>query len=493
MNRQDPEHLGQGLGALLADALPFMPSGLRRTGAARLMAERIGERPGWTTRNPILSQLLGIALGGGAYLATGNKLVAAAPLAAVQLDKGLDIRRIRRAYDEKKRKRLRELELEEIRNDMSGSQELGMQAAYEEMKDRKFKGLGPMSEAADAGMVFAYPMTALGGPLGTSASVAGMSALTNLLDARTAKSLAKSGSSIEPSSSPVIATALLALAGAHFANKWSGKALHSDLNSPDKKPIERRTWDSLIKHVSGKQPLTAFSETIPNAYHQAGRRDRFSDSAISDHLNSVSVGSDLDRHYLSDPDNLKNMGGESQLRRLVRNDPESLHRLVRGKQTERWRDNGLIFAGSPYDKAPVIAHEAGHAKVEATPGIARWLQRNMYGRDKMMMPIAALGSTAAGLAIANPWLGGLAGAGIGALAHSGRVVPELMASYHGLKGLKSFEGGRLSTPGDAKSLAKAYATYLSLTVAPHMLAGAAAGYIGSRRKKKKNSANSEPL
>jgi hypothetical protein len=275
------------------------------------------------------------------------------------------------------------------------------------------------------------------------------------------------------------------LAGAHFANKWSGKALHSDLNSPDKKPIERRTWDPLIKHVSGKQPLTAFSDTIPNAYHQAGRRDRFSDSAISSHLNSVSLDSDLDRHYLSDPDNLKNMGGESQLRGLLRRDPEGLHRLLRNKQTERWRDNGLIFAGSPYDKAPVIAHEAGHAKVEATPGITRWLQRNMYGRDKMMMPIAALGSTAAGLAIANPWLGGLAGAGIGALAHSGRVVPEFMASYHGLKGLKSFDGGRLSTPGDAKSLAKAYATYLSLTVAPHMLAGAAAGYIGRRRKKKK--------
>jgi hypothetical protein len=448
------------------------------------MAERIGEEAGWTTRNPILSQLLGVALGGGAYAATGNKLLATAPLAAVQLDKGLDIRRIRRAYDEKKRKRLRELALEEIRDDMSGSQELGMQAAYEEMKSRKFKGLGPMSEAADAGMVFAYPMSAIGGPLGTSASVAGMSALTNLLDARAAKSLAKSGS-IEPSSSPLIATALLSLAGAHFANKWAGKALHSDLNSPDKKSIERQTWDPLIKHVSGKTPLSAYSDTVANAYHQAGRADRFSDRDISDHLHNISATSDLDKHYLSDPETLKSLGGRFKLRMLARTDPESLHRLVRGKQVERWRDNGLIFAGGPYDKAPVVAHEAGHAKVEATPGIARWLQRNMYGRDKMMMPIAALGSTAAGLAIANPWLGGLAGAGIGALAHSGRVVPEFMASYHGLKGLKSFDGGRLSTPGDAKSLAKAYATYLSLTVAPHMLAGAAAGYIGQRRKKKK--------
>ena len=485
--------MGEGLGALLADALPFMPSGLRRTGAARLMAERIGEEAGWTTRNPILSQLLGVALGGGAYAATGNKLLAAAPFAAVQLDKGLDIRRIRRAYDEKKRKRLRELALDELRTDMSGSQELGMQAAFEEMKNRKFRGLGPMSEAADAGMIFAYPATVLGGPLGTSASVAGMSALTNLLDARTAKSLAKSGSSIEPSSSPVIATALLALAGAHFANKWAGKALHSDLSSPDKKPIERKTWDPLIKHVSGKQPLTAFSDTVSDAYHQAGRGNRFSDRAISDHLNSVSLDSDLDKHYLADPKNLDSIGGEFRLRLLSRSDPERLYNLVRGKQTERWRDNGLIFAGTPFDKAPVVAHEAGHAKVEATPGITRWLQRNMYGRDKVMMPIGAIGSTAAGLALANPWLGALAGAGIGAVAHSGRVVPEFMASYHGLKGLRSFEGGRLSTPGDAKSLAKAYATYLSLTVAPHMLAGAAAGYIGRRRKKKKTSANSEPL
>jgi len=143
---------------------------------------------------------------------------------------------------------------------------------------------------------------------------------------------------------------------------------------------------------------------------------------------------------------------------------------------------GTIVADSDAG-APTIAHEAGHAKIEETPGILRALQRHVYPHARWMSPLAGAGSMAAGLASGSTLKGALLGTGIGALAGGGMVAPEIGASYYALKHLKGLGDGSLTAEG-RKDLISALSTYLAATVLPSTLAGAAGGWISGRRKKR---------
>jgi hypothetical protein len=137
-----------------------------------------------------------------------------------------------------------------------------------------------------------------------------------------------------------------------------------------------------------------------------------------------------------------------------------------------------------FNTAPIIAHEAGHAKIEREGGPLQFLQRYPYHYDALLAPLAGAGGFAAGLYSGGPIRGALAGALTGGLVQAGKVVPEMMASHYGLKGLKSFEGGAFTKSTDRQRLMAALLTYLATTVAVPTLAGAAGGWISGRRKKK---------
>jgi hypothetical protein len=156
---QTPESLGTGIGPLLADFIPLMPSGARRAGAAQVMAARVGRDPSVLVDNPRVTQLLAMGLGavGGAYTADQSKPVRAAamlgPLAIVQLLRHLELRSIQKSYDTEKRKRLRELDDKALLDNpgwFGGSNRLGAVNAYETMRDRKYKGYSSIAEAGDA-------------------------------------------------------------------------------------------------------------------------------------------------------------------------------------------------------------------------------------------------------------------------------------------------------------------------------------------------------
>ena len=142
-------------------------------------------------------------------------------------------------------------------------------------------------------------------------------------------------------------------------------------------------------------------------------------------------------------------------------------------------------------KAPVIAHEAGHALAGKESGLIGLLQKHVYPYSYIAGPLAGAGSLAAGLAIKNPWLGALAGLGIGGVTGAGTLIPEAAASIRGLEGLKSFDGGKFHTPDDGKMQLGAFGTYAAASLLPSILAGAAGGYIGRKRKREQEAPASD--
>lgn len=142
-----------------------------------------------------------------------------------------------------------------------------------------------------------------------------------------------------------------------------------------------------------------------------------------------------------------------------------------------------IAVGQGFASPAVLAHEAGHARAEKLDDLTGFLQRNLYPISRMAGPLAGAGSLAAGLASGGPVRGALLGTLIGGLGGAGVLLPEYRASTTGLEGLSKFDGGSLSQPDDKKLLASALGTYLAASVLPSTLAGAAGGYISSRRKK----------
>lgn len=145
--------------------------------------------------------------------------------------------------------------------------------------------------------------------------------------------------------------------------------------------------------------------------------------------------------------------------------------------------NGEITLGSGgFGSASVLAHEAGHARIEQNPGILRFLQRRLYGLSPLTGIAAPAAGLAAGAALKNPWQGALAGAGLGAIINSGYLIPEGMASHHAVTRAGKGNGGHEwdISPGALRS---AFLTYLAAGVAPSAIAGLAGGWAGRRHQR----------
>lgn len=438
----DPESLGTGIGAALADAIPLLPSGARRAGAAKVMAARIDRDPSFLVEHPITSQLVAMGLSGAASLAAktpGARAAALLPILLTQALKAGEIRSIQADYDKKKRKRLRELtNLNALLGGIGGSSRLGAVGAYEAMRRRKYQDIGSIAEAADALALLSGAAAPLTIPV------------TSYIDHRAADRIQKSAAFEDQKNSPVIPLLLAAAVGSTAGQVGAHVNMRNRLaESPS---LDRREWQGLVNHISGVNPMVVQTPGLDNAfYHKA--KDRDEASRMVGHLSDFPEGGP----------GAGQPGYEESLRRSM--------------------TDGSVAVDPRFGTSPIIAHEAGHAKIEATPGVLRALQRHAYGSSRLLAPALGAGSMAAGLAAKGTLKGALLGTGIGLLGNAGTLAPEAGASYYGIKGLRDYQGGRLNTKSDIANLVSAYLTYLASTVLPSTLAGAAGGWIGAQRAK----------
>ena len=628
---KDPESLGSGIGTLLADFIPLLPSGARRAGAAKVMAARVDHDPSILVDHPIKTQLLALGLGGAASAFVQDQNAptrvgaALGPVALVQMLRHLELKKIQKKYDKEKRKRLTELDQDELFDNgalgWGGSSRLGAVNAYETMRARKYQGFGSLAEAGDAiqlasnavnpalglgaiplvsgidnreadrmlskvaaeessallpTLAKSVPFGALVGTAGTStvlgaaalatrgrspalskllrgaakdgltvfdprrmlrlakatpeaarlfdremamlraaenygakgvmsaADLKGLGGVDNLMKNKAElaafvkkfgtnpsdvmqeavggisglasagagaaitgvtgvqthmgqssdrRRLFKAAEFTDQNNSPSIplylAAAALSSAGMAAAGRWA----HNE--NADTPALGTGKWQGMIDDVAGTSPLLLSTEGANNAFFYKPRSSQEAEQFLRDtgHLSRAPMG-------LITATNNANR-----------------------KRLERF---GAIIADSTAG-APTIAHEAGHAKIEETPGILRALQRHVYPHSRWMSPLAGAGSMAAGLASGGVGKGALLGTGIGALAGLGMVAPEMGASYHALKHLN---GGPMSAEG-RKDLISALSTYLAGTVLPSTLAGAAGGWISGRRKKREEEEEQE--
>ena len=454
----EPSTIGSGLGSLFSDYVPYAPSGARRAGAASLMAERIGEKPGALLKYPMISQILAM-MGGGitggitAEMTRGapvpTALAAIAPYLVTQGLKRHRIKEISKLYKEKKRKRLSEVDSDGMVDDAMGSHRLGMAQANDAMRNRKYRDIGAIAEAGDT-----LPIATSMMGLGAAASLP----FTQLIDhLESRKFINKEAAWTDQINGPAIPAYLAAAGLGSVGLMLAGKKLHKDLNDPNLPNLDRKEWDGLAKHVSGRDLLSAQIPNLNNAFFTRARNDEEAKQILG-------------QYALHDPEVRK---------KLSILDPM-------GKKLRRQvQDHGIMAFDPAFGKASIVGHEAGHAKIEHTPGILQSLQRNLYQYSPLIAPLSAVGGLAAGLASKSTLGGLLAGTGIGLVGGAGMMFPEYMATHHGMKGLKSYKGGKFAQDGDWGRQLTALGTYGSLNVLPAALSGMFGGFIGKRRAEKR--------
>lgn len=451
-----PSSIGKGLGTIFSDFVPFAPSGARRAGAASLMSERLDKDPGFLLKYPMLSQMLA-ATGGGAlagYAARrkadrGTTLLALlGPYLSVQGLKRYKINKIDKEYREAKtRKRLREVNAEGMVDQTMGSRRLGMAQALEAMRTRKLRDISAIAEAGDA-----LPVATTMVGLGPAASLPFTQLIDHIEAGRFREKKAEWSDQINAPTIPLY----LAAAGAGLGGLvLAGKKFHNDLNDPNLKSMPRGEWDGLIKHISGKDLLSAQVPGLNNAFFARAKNE----------------------------DEARSLLG------FAMHDPRVLGRLIfnpsGSKLVNQVKDNGAAMFDPRFGKASIVGHEAGHAKIEHTPGLLQAMQRKLYQYSPVIAPFSAVGGMAAGLASKSPLAGLLAGTGIGLVGGAGMMLPEYMATHHGMKGLETYQGGKWKQDGDWKRQLTALATYGSINVLPSAVAGLLGGYVGKRRARKK--------
>lgn len=160
-------------------------------------------------------------------------------------------------------------------------------------------------------------------------------------------------------------------------------------------------------------------------------------------------------------------------------------------QNAFYSNRGAPFSGKEFiglgnkgfASSSILAHEAGHGKVESTKDIVQWLQRNAYqhmGKTTALSPVAGLG---AGMLAGGAGKGMLAGALTGGVLNAGYLLPEHMASVYARKGLRNDKGG-YDHGLDSKALWTALGTYAAAGLLPSTIAGGLGGLITGARKKR---------
>lgn len=417
------------------------------------MAARIGQDPSMLVNHPLKTQLLAMGLGGvGAALTedqgAGVRTAATiAPILLVQALRRRELKNIQKDYDNKKRKRLRDIDDEELFDAglFGGSSRLGAVNAYETMRKRKYKGFGSLAEAGDAIQLAA-------GAISPALYYGTIPLLSGIDNGEADRMLNKRADFSEQRNNPALPLYLAAAAAAAGGSAIAGGLAHRELFNTD--PLPQKDWGNVIRSVSGVSPVTYSAPGLNNAHFYKPQTER---DALA---------------YMR-------IANRNRWQSLTPKQEDIAKMISPHKQMRRLLQYGVITADAN-SGAPTIAHEAGHAKIEQTPGILRALQRHVYPHSKWIAPMSGAGSMAAGLASGSTLGGALLGTGIGALSGIGTLGPEVGASWHARKGL----AGGPHNAETTRDLVSALSTYLAGSVLPSTLAGAAGGYISGRRKKK---------
>jgi len=414
--------------------------------------------------HPLKTQLLALGLGGVGSALTSDKspgvqaLALLSPILLVQALRRHELHSIQEKYDRRKRKRLRELDEDKLlgKSFLGGSSRLGAVNAFETMRKRKYQDLGSLSEAGDAIQLAA-------GAVNPTLYYGAIPVVSGIDNGEADRMINKRADFSEqrnvPSLPLYLAAALAAGVGQAGASKWA----HGELF--DTKPLPKGDWRKVISDISGTAPVVYSADNMRNAHYWKPR-------------NEIEAAAYIQR--------AEDLGWENltpKQKVLSRWLSPYTHRKNDIKRMLRY---GVISADSNAG-APMIAHEAGHAKIEETPGVLRTLQRHVYPHSKWIAPLAGAGSMAAGLASGSTLKGALLGTGIGALSGIGTVGPEMGASWHAGKGLA---GGQHNAE-TKRDLIAALSTYVAGSVLPSTLAGAAGGYISGRRKKNREEEEDE--
>jgi hypothetical protein len=139
-------------------------------------------------------------------------------------------------------------------------------------------------------------------------------------------------------------------------------------------------------------------------------------------------------------------------------------------------------------KPGLIAHELGHADIEANPGLARFLQRNAYHKTRdfneyTLGMLPALAAFALNAEEDEPLKGALKGGLVGAGANAGVLIPEFEASRRGAKHLMKSSLSLKNKLLNILTLFPAFGSYLLNAATPGAIVG---GYRAYHNKKRKN-------
>ena len=257
------------------------------------------------------------------------------------------------------------------------------------MRKRKYQGYGSLAEAGDAIQLAAGAVN--------PALYPGIIPLISGIDNRAADALLKKADFADQKSMPHIplylGAALLSSLGLAGARKW---AINEGRNTP---PLGTENWKDLVGSIGGSAPMLIGSQGRDNAFYYKPRNE----------IDAVRFLNYAGHRY----NNLEDLTVWGEHR-----DPYSA-RMAKVKRLMRW---GAIQADKDAG-APTLAHEAGHSKIEETPGFLRFLQRKVYPHQGWISPLAGAGSMAAGLASGSTLGGGLLGTGIGLLTGLGTIGP----------------------------------------------------------------------
>jgi hypothetical protein len=143
-------------------------------------------------------------------------------------------------------------------------------------------------------------------------------------------------------------------------------------------------------------------------------------------------------------------------------------------------------------KPGVMAHEIGHANIEANKGLVNLLQSHAYGPTLLAnrLGLGVIPATAAVMATNdedNTLKGAAKGGLVGALANIGVLAPEFEATRRGIKYMSKTNLPMSRKIMNSATLAPAFLTYLMTLAGPSAVAGA----LHARSNKRKKDATSK--
>lgn len=159
-------------------------------------------------------------------------------------------------------------------------------------------------------------------------------------------------------------------------------------------------------------------------------------------------------------------------------------------ETNKKNIAGEVSATSKRMWSPgIVSHEIGHGNIHANPGVASWLQRNLYSPTATanamgLGVLPALGAFALNKDEEDPLKGALKGGLLGAVTNAGMLVPEFEASRRGMKYLAKSSLPTKQKILNSLSMLPAFSTYLMSLAGPSAVAGAVSSWHHKKRKNK---------